>query len=213
MIRTIIGLGNPGKKYQHNRHNFGQMCLNHIAKRLKLAFKPGGGDRAFTYATTVIADRTVYLCQNTTFMNNSGLAVRQILNQFDLQTDEILVVYDDIDLPLGKIRLREKGSAGGHRGIRSIIETLATNQFARLRLGIGPQDEGVPSEDFVLTDFRPAEKELVEAVLEESYECILTILNNGIRPAMEYFNRRALHLAPKENEIQVNSIKKPIILT
>lgn len=213
MIRTIIGLGNPGKKYQHNRHNFGQMCLNHIARRLKLAFKPGGGDRAFTYATTVIADRTVYLCQNTTFMNNSGLAVRQILNQFDLQTDEILVVYDDIDLPLGKIRLREKGSAGGHRGIRSIIETLATNQFARLRLGIGPQDEGVPSEDFVLTDFRPAEKELVEAVLEESYKCILTILNNGIRPAMEYFNRRALHLVPKENEIQVNSIKKPIILT
>ncbi|MBP9004719.1 MAG: aminoacyl-tRNA hydrolase [Candidatus Marinimicrobia bacterium] len=213
MISAIIGLGNPGKKYQHNRHNFGQMCLNHIARRLKLAFKPGGGDRAFTYTTTVIADRTVYLCQNTTFMNNSGLAVRQILNQFDLQTDEILVVYDDIDLPLGKIRLREKGSAGGHRGIRSIIETLATNQFARLRLGIGPQDEGVPSEDFVLTDFRPAEKELVEAVLEESYKCILTILNNGIRPAMEYFNRRDLHLAPKKNEIQVNSIKKPIILT
>ena len=146
-------------------------------------------------------------------MNNSGLAVRQILNQFELQTDEILVVYDDIDLPLGKIRLREKGSAGGHRGLRSIIETLATNQFARLRLGIGPQDAGVPSEDFVLSDFRPAEKELVEAVLEESYECILTILENDIRPAMEYFNRRDLRLAPIEEEIQVNSIKKPIILT
>ena len=213
MIRTIIGLGNPGKKYQHNRHNFGQMCLDHIAGRFNLTFKTGRDKSAFSYATAPIADRTVYLCKNTTFMNNSGLAVRQILNQFELQTDEILVVYDDIDLPLGKIRLREKGSAGGHRGLRSIIETLATNQFARLRLGIGPQDEGVPSEDFVLTDFRLAEKELVEAVLEESYECILTILENDIRPAMEYFNRRDLRLAPIEEEIQVNSIKKPIILT
>ncbi|HPC35811.1 MAG TPA: aminoacyl-tRNA hydrolase [Candidatus Marinimicrobia bacterium] len=213
MIRAVIGLGNPGKKYQHNRHNFGHMGLDYIAERFNLTFKPGRDKSAFSFATTSIPDRTVYLCKNTTFMNNSGLAVRQILNQFNLQTDEILIVYDDIDLPLGKIRLREKGSAGGHRGMRSIIETLATNQFARLRLGIGPQDEGVPSEDFVLTDFRPAEKELVEAVLAESYECILIVLESGIRPAMEHFNRRDLRAARPQEVIQTNAINKPIILT
>ncbi|MCK9244923.1 MAG: aminoacyl-tRNA hydrolase [Candidatus Marinimicrobia bacterium] len=208
MINTILGLGNPGKQYQRNRHNFGQMLIERIVERLNLTLKPGRNRSAFTYAETNVADRTVYFCKNTTYMNESGLSAWQILMKLNHEAADLLVVYDDIDLPLGRIRLREKGSAGGHRGLRSVIEALATSEFPRLRLGIGPQDEGVPSEDFVLTDFRPMEKKLVMAVLDASYDCVMTIIEKGIRPAMEQFNRRD----PGEIDI-MTATQKPIILT
>jgi len=212
-MQTVIGLGNPGKQYQHNRHNFGHLLVDWIVERFDLTLRPGKNRSAFTYAGTKIADQAVCFCKNTTYMNNSGLAVRQILSKLNQEVGNILVVYDDIDLPLGRIRLRLQGSAGGHRGLQSIIEMLATNQFMRLRLGIGPQDEGVPSEDFVLTDFRSAEKELVQAVLEESRRCIMTIIEKGLRPAMEYYNRRDLRAARDGSEMRSAKIQKPIILT
>ncbi|MFH1213056.1 MAG: aminoacyl-tRNA hydrolase [Candidatus Neomarinimicrobiota bacterium] len=214
MIRTVVGLGNPGRQYQHNRHNFGHMLIDQAIDRLNLTLKPGKGRSAFTYAEATLADRTVFLCKNATFMNNSGLAARQMLTKLNHSAAEMLVVYDDIDLPLGKIRLREKGSAGGHRGLRSVIEMLATNEIPRLRLGIGPQDEGVPSEDYVLANFRPVEKTLVSAVLAEGFKCVMTILESGIRPAMERFNRSDLQSgkAPAE-PIRSDTITKPIILT
>jgi PTH1 family peptidyl-tRNA hydrolase len=208
MIRAVLGLGNPGRQYQRNRHNFGHLFIERTAERLQLQLKPAKGAYSFTEAR--LLDQTVVLCKNSTFMNNSGVAARQILECFGCQPAAMLVVYDDIDLPLGKIRLREKGSAGGHRGLQSVIEHLATNAVPRLRLGIGPQDEGVPSEDFVLDNFRPAEQELVNAVLDQSYECLLTILRSDLRPAMEHFNR-SHRLAATDK--QLNTVQKSIILT
>jgi len=211
MIRTVLGLGNPGRQYQNNRHNFGHMFIDRTIERLNLTIKPAKG--AYSFAEARLLDQTVILCKNATFMNNSGVAASQILTRFGHQPGEMLVIYDDIDLPLGKMRLREKGSAGGHRGLRSIVEMLKTNDIPRLRLGIGPQTEGLPSEDFVLDDFRSAEKELVAAVLDQSYECLQAILQNDIRPAMERFNRSDLRIPEGGNEYHPDTIQQSIILT
>jgi PTH1 family peptidyl-tRNA hydrolase len=211
MIRTVLGLGNPGKQYQNNRHNYGHMFIDRAIERLNLSLKTAQG--AYSYTEARLSDQTVRLCKNATFMNNSGVAARQILARFGYQPHEMLVVYDDIDLPLGKIRLREKGSAGGHRGLRSIIETLATNEIPRLRLGIGPQDEGMPAEDFVLDNFRSVEKDLVAAVLAQSFECLLFILQHDIKPAMERFNHSDLRIPAGETENRPDPLPKSIILT
>jgi PTH1 family peptidyl-tRNA hydrolase len=172
--KVIMGLGNPGKQYEKNRHSFGFMVIDQIAESNQMTFRSSGKSYLWseTNMSTNEGDIDICLCKPITYMNNSGVAARHILSWYNLMPEDLLVIYDDIDLPLGKFRLRKQGSSGGHKGIQSIINQLQNKQFPRLRLGIGPQDVGVPAEDFVLDNFRKNELKTVEKVIDKSVEVI-----------------------------------------
>ena len=135
-------------------------------------------------------------------MNSSGVAAKQILNFFDCSPLNLLVIYDDVDLPLGRIRLRKKGSDGGHKGIRSIINYLETTKFPRLRLGIGPQEKDVPSEVFVLSNFQKSELPTLNEVIDISMSSIIDFVNNDISSVMNKYNRRNLSAKQGQGEIK-----------
>jgi len=198
-VKVILGLGNPGRHYYNNRHNFGLMIIDKIADRWGMDFTSTRG--SFVYVYSQDASRSpkslnyeVYFCKPLCYMNNSGVAAKQILKFFGCSPLNLLIVYDDIDLPLGKIRFRRKGSDGGHKGIKSIINFLETIEFPRLRLGIGPQDEGVPSEEFVLSDFRKCELSTLNEVIDLSISSIIDFVNKDILFVMNKYNRINLSL-------------------
>jgi len=188
--RVIMGLGNPGTKYENNRHNFGFMVIDHIAKARRLHFRSGG--KSYLWCQDFVSldgnNTAICLSKPLTYMNKSGMAARQLLEHFSLSPEKMLVVYDDIDLPLGRIRLRKNGSPGGHNGIKSITEYLQTQDFPRLRLGIGPQGDGVPAEDFVLEDFTRAEQKIVDKVLDISVEIVMGYLSSDFDSIMNKYN-------------------------
>ena len=184
-IKIILGLGNPGVKFIHNRHNFGFIILDKIAESWGFKFSSSPG--AFTYADSQEASNlpenireSAYFCKPTYLMNNSGIASKQVIQFFNSTSSRLMVIHDDIDLPLGKIRQRKNGSAGGHKGVESIIKHIETPEFQRLRLGIGPQERDVPSEDFVLSDFRKDELPLFASVIDVSISKIIDFINSDI---------------------------------
>lgn len=191
--KIVVGLGNPGKAYRYNRHNLGAMVVESMAAERQLSFQPLS--KIYRWANLPLEREGLHgvLCIPETFMNQSGVAVRRILADFQAGIESLLIVVDDIDLPLGRLRLRPKGSAGGHRGLASIIQQIGSADFARLRLGIGPQGVNQPAEEFVLSDFRPAEQELVQQVISAAAQCILDWIIYGSKTAMNKYN--ALHLA------------------
>ena len=168
-MKLIIGLGNPSKKYESTRHNIGRMVADLLVKKLKLKFKK------HTRTETELAEgQGIIIAKPTSFMNNSGRAVARVANYFDISTKNIVVVYDDLDLPLGTIRFRKSGSSGGHNGMQSVIDNLKTDSIARIRIGIGrPTSNSVT--DYVLepftrtqlTELKPAFNEVVDLLLED----------------------------------------------
>lgn len=186
--KIVIGLGNPGKTYRYNRHNLGAMAVEALATQRRVSFQTVS--RLYRWAIFQAPEMAGHcvLCLPETFMNQSGIAVRRILTDFQADSQSLLIVVDDIDLPLGRLRLRPKGSAGGHRGLASIIEQLGTANFARLRLGIGPQGINQPAEEFVLSDFRPAERELVDQIIAVATHCILDWATTDLRTVMNKYN-------------------------
>jgi PTH1 family peptidyl-tRNA hydrolase len=185
-VSLVVGLGNIGQKYAETRHNLGFKVLNIISEQWKVRPRPGPGD--FYILDKKVTDRTVRLIWPTTYMNNSGRAVFQAVELYDVPMDEILVVYDDYNLPLGNLRFRPSGSDGGHNGMASIIFHLATENVARLRLGIGPVPDGVDPVDFVLGRFDSGEVEKAEKMLEKSAQAVLYSLNNRLEEAMTIYN-------------------------
>lgn len=184
-MKLLVGLGNPGREYAHNRHNVGFMCLDRFAKSQKLSFNLRQSHSRI--AVGKVAGEGVVLAEPRTFMNLSGGAVASVMNRYRVAAGDLLVVYDDMDLPLGTIRLREQGSAGGHKGVASIIAALGRNEFPRLRVGIGrPGGEAV---NYVLGDFSPEERKIFEEVLERVSEAIVCYLSEGFSAAMNKFNR------------------------
>lgn len=185
-----MGLGNPGTEYANNRHNFGFMVIDHIAEARRLHFRSGG--KSYLWCQDLVSlngnNTTICLSKPLTYMNKSGVAARQLLEHFSLSPEKILVIYDDIDLPLGRIRLRKSGSPGGHNGIKSITDYLQTQDFPRLRLGIGPQCDSIPAEDFVLENFTKAEQNIVDKVLDISAEIILAYLSSDFDSIMNKYN-------------------------
>lgn len=184
-MHVVFGLGNPGKRYLNTRHNIGFIFLDYIQSIYKVPFRAGKGDYYFSEIT--LFDKTVYLVKPTTYMNNSGLAVAQVVESFGLSEDSFLIVHDDFHLPFGKIRFKSKGSAGGHNGIKSIIFHLGTENFSRLKIGIGPPPAGDVI-DFVLSDFSTDEKKRLESVLKLAFNGLQTWVRQGIRQAMNDFN-------------------------
>lgn len=194
MMKLIVGLGNPGQVYAHNRHNIGFICLKHLARTqgIKLDKKQGKA----RIGRGEVAGAEAVLARPQTYMNLSGESVVLLVRKFDIKLDDLLVIHDDLDLPLGKIRISRGSSSGGHRGVSSIIYSLGSQDFSRLRVGIGrPVPVGGHSqigEDdivrYVLNDFTGEEKRVITPVIPMVSEAALCFLSEGISQAMNRYN-------------------------
>jgi PTH1 family peptidyl-tRNA hydrolase len=196
-VKLIVGLGNPGPRYAHNRHNVGYQCVERLAQKHDL---PLGKIMFKAFVTSGrIAGIKVVLARPLTFMNLSGQAVGPLLRWYRIALEDLLVVYDDLDLPLGKIRLRQQGGSAGHKGLNSIIEALGTQAFARLRVGIGRPAHGDPP-DHVLSDFAADEWIMMDAALDQAVAAVETFIASGIRVAMNSHNVPPEDAAPDVEE-------------
>jgi len=188
-LRLIVGLGNPGRDYENTRHNLGFLVVRRLAETLKLNFALSSLTNGLT-AEGAFEGEPICLLAPSTFMNNSGVAVRQVMAKKDISPDDILVICDDFHLDFGQIRLRTKGSDGGHNGLSSVIQHLKTEQFARLRLGIGQPANKGDTVDYVLEEFKKAEKCQIDAFIDEAESCCLAWLTKGAGAAMDQYNKR-----------------------
>lgn len=182
----IAGLGNPGPEYAETRHNVGFKLIDRLASALSVNLRSGKG--SFQIGKGRRGEETLLLMKPTTYMNRSGSALQQALSWYKLEPEECLVCYDDLDLPVGTIRLRAGGSAGGHNGMKDIIRMLGTDGFPRLRIGIGNDFPKGRQVDYVLSRFESGELEHVEEALEMAEEAVFFFCRNGIESAMNRYN-------------------------
>ena len=182
-MKLIVGLGNPGDNYRLTKHNFGFWIIDKLVEQRSLKYKLGKGDYIFAL------DNDCMFLKPTSFMNNSGVAIKQALNYYK-NIDDIIVIYDDIDIELGQIRFRLNGSDGGHNGVKSIIYQLNTDVFDRLKIGIATELNMRPSEEYVLKSFPKKYIDLVNEVIEYATDGINYYLNNDINSTMNNYNKR-----------------------
>ena len=198
----IAGLGNPGSEYRETRHNVGFMVLDRLAQRLpKKNFEEIHGCSSH-YLKGTYAGRALFLQKPETYMNLSGEAVAPLMRKEEIGTDGLLVIYDDMDLEVGKLRIRSRGSCGGHNGIRSIIETTGTENFARIRVGIGHRTGN--GADYVLSPFEEDEKPVMDKVLDAAADAVILILRRGLSQAMNEYNPRDYAVSEPEEENETN---------
>lgn len=198
----IVGLGNPGSEYSETRHNAGFMVLDRLAQRLpKKNFEEIHGCSSH-YLKGTYAGRPLFLQKPETFMNLSGEAVAPLMRKEEIGTDGLLVIYDDMDLEVGKLRIRGRGSCGGHNGIRSIIETTGTENFARIRVGIGHRTGN--GADYVLSSFEEDEKPVIDKVLDAAADAAILILRRGLTQAMNEYNSQDYAAAEPDEENETN---------
>jgi PTH1 family peptidyl-tRNA hydrolase len=203
-MKLIVGLGNPGARYLHTRHNIGFMIADATAERTHLRLSSGRSATAKRSTWTAWLRRqdlaefgqgtyeghAFALLKPLTFMNRSGEAVAHYVRALNLDLQDILVIFDDISLPVGTVRLRKKGGAGGHNGVQSMIDHLGTDEFPRLRFGVGSDFERGQQVDYVLSPFAPDEQETVDAAITQATDAVLTAIREGIDIAMNRYNRR-----------------------
>jgi peptidyl-tRNA hydrolase, PTH1 family len=182
----IIGLGNPGREYRENRHNAGFMVVDRICKELLIT--PGRVQSKSILATGQYAGHKIYLAKPQTYMNLSGQSVSGLLHYYKIPIERLVVAHDDLDLPFGALRIRPGGGPGGQKGVGSIIQQLGTQQFARIRVGIGRPPGQMNPADYVLQDFSNQEKEVLALVLEKAAKSALTFIESGLEAAMNQFN-------------------------
>mgnify|MGYP001324790686 CR=1 FL=1 len=191
-IKLVVGLGNPGSEYKNTRHNIGFMVLDKLAESESINFQ--ANKKLFGYTTQIIKkDKTIRLLKPVTYMNDSGRAIRSTLDWFSIETHEILVLVDDMDLPLGKLRLRSQGGSGGHNGLKSIIQHLGTQEFSRLRIGIGPptfiqEQRKSKTSSHVLGTFSSQEKIKVKDIIYEVKEGLELLHDFGWEKASNQIN-------------------------
>jgi PTH1 family peptidyl-tRNA hydrolase len=182
----IAGLGNPGRQFERNRHNVGFMLLNRLSGRLGESFGHVQS-KALIGKTTYLGERVI-LIKPQTYMNNSGSAVSSLLHFYKVPLENLLVAYDDVDLPLGTLRLRPTGGSAGQKGMQSIIERLGTEEFPRLRIGTGRPPGRMEAADYVLQDFPTDESDLLADTLDRAVEAVLTFIQYGLERAMNSYN-------------------------
>lgn len=187
-MKVIVGLGNPGKDYQKTRHNVGFMVIDEIIKKLNLSTKKIKFNSVYT--ETIVNSEKVLLVKPQTFMNNSGVAVRDIINFFKVEPEDLIVIYDDIDIGFSDVRIRKKGSSGSHNGMKSIIYQIQSDDFPRIRIGVGKKHEEEDLANFVLTNFSKDEFEDIEIAIKYAAEGALSIVDKGIDFAMNNYNRK-----------------------
>jgi peptidyl-tRNA hydrolase, PTH1 family len=187
-MRLIVGLGNPGAEYEWTRHNLGFMLIDKLAAQAGATVKRKEC-RSLVGSATIENER-LWLVKPQTFMNLSGEAVTCLATKEEIEdlSKSLIVISDDLALPFGTIRLRERGSAGGHNGLKSIIGATGTNEFMRLRIGIQPEHPVNDAKAFVLDEFRKAQRDEVENILDKAAEAVHSVLRDGIKRAMSLFN-------------------------
>jgi peptidyl-tRNA hydrolase, PTH1 family len=187
-MKLIVGLGNPGEDYARSRHNVGWVVADAFARKFRIDV--GRHEKDAMTGEGRVAGGTVKVAKPLTYMNLSGDAVRLLVNGYLDSSDDLMVVYDDIDLPLGKLRIRPSGSAGTHNGMRSIVAALATERFPRLRFGVrGASYSDIRLRDYVLDDFHDEEMPLVERSVERAVEALFLFARGDLRRAMNDFNK------------------------
>lgn len=185
---AVVGLGNPGKEYAETRHNAGSRLVKSVAREWGLELR-GKRYRARTAESERGGDR-VLLVLPQTFMNLSGLSVRELVRDRRIEPRNIIIVYDDLDVPLGAIRVRAQGTAGTHNGMRSVVQEAGATAFPRVRIGIGPLPPGADAADYVLSPFSRAEKEILAGALDAARDALFMILDGDIKGAMNSFNAK-----------------------
>ena len=183
----ILGLGNPGRHYRGNRHNAGYMLIDHLLGSYRASLS-----RSVSEALVAVIDNddsTVVLAKPQTYVNESGRAVASLVRTFGVELSNVMIVFDELDLDLGVIRMRPAGGSSGHRGMRSIINHLETQDFPRLRIGIGRPPGRRPAADHVLSNFSKSEQEILSGVLERAVVCVQEYVGEGIQTAMTACNR------------------------
>lgn len=188
-VKLIVGLGNPGIEYQFTPHNLGFLTVDRLAEQLGAQV-----DNRHCRAVTGrgrIGDQEVVLAKPETFMNLSGLSVRELATEYEIQPEsDLIVIYDELDLPFGSLRVRQRGSAAGHNGMKSVIGAMDTQEITRIRLGIGPDTPIRDGKSYVLRQLKKSELKLVDELLDNAAEAARVIVTEGVNVAMNRFNRR-----------------------
>jgi PTH1 family peptidyl-tRNA hydrolase len=188
-VKLIVGLGNPGIQYQFTPHNMGFLAIDRIAEQCGVEVR-NRQCRALT-ARAVIGTESVLLAKPETFMNLSGIAVRELVEEHQASPEaDLIVLYDELDLPLGTLRVRERGSSAGHNGIQSVIGALNTQEILRVRLGVAPERTVTDGIQYVLTPFRKPQLKIVDEVLDQAAAAVTAILTEGAAAAMNRYNRK-----------------------
>ena len=197
-MKLIVGLGNPGAEYERSRHNVGWMVVDAFARKFRIAISKH--EKEAMTGEGRVAGGSVKIAKPLTFMNLSGDAVKLLVNAYLDSTDDLLVVYDDIDLPLARLRIRPSGSAGTHNGMRSIVASLATERFPRLRFGVrGAEYPDGRLRDYVLDDFIAEEAPLVSRGIERAVDALVLFARDDLRRAMNEFNRDTIESSEKDD--------------
>ncbi|MBA3019039.1 MAG: aminoacyl-tRNA hydrolase [Proteobacteria bacterium] len=186
----LVGLGNPGDAYVTTRHNAGFMVLNKVAESFSIPVEKKKFDALL--GRGLIKDSEVILAKPMAFMNLSGIPVQKILNYFKIPFEDMLVIHDDIDLAFGRLQIKENGGHGGHKGLKSIIETVGSNNFVRLRIGIGRSEDYVDIANYVLDQFNTNEKNVLDRMIEKARDAVVATICKGTKKAMNIFNDKRL---------------------
>ena len=196
-MKLIVGLGNPGREYRETRHNVGFMVVEEIARRYALSWGQAPAQVPDAFIAKRFGTEPVLLAKPLTYMNLSGDAVAALMRYFDVPTTDVLIVVDEADLPFGKLRARARGSAGGHNGLKSIIERLGTTEFSRLRLGVGRGDDQRKLSDHVLSIFERGQRAELESFITRAADAAEMFVAEGIGKVMNTYNPEA---APSETD-------------
>ncbi len=184
----IFGLGNPGLKYEATRHNVGFRTIDLLSQKLGVKLSLSAQDAVFGQGS--LDSKTLYLAKPMTYMNLSGRAARMLMSKFSLDPADLLVIHDDLDLPLGDVRVKLGGSSAGHNGLKSIIETLGSQDFGRVRIGINRPPGRMDAADYVLEDFAKSELVPIEIALSEAAQAVIKVVEEGYEAAMNLFNSK-----------------------
>ena len=205
-MNLIVGLGNPGTKYIETRHNIGFKVLDEIARRKKVKFKT-----KFLYFTKQskinLSKNKILLIKPQLFMNKSGEVIKKVIKKNKIDISKLVIIYDDVDLDFGVVRVREKGSSGTHNGMKSIIDSLESINFKRIRIGVGPRPKGKFLNDYVLGNFTKDEYLKLEKVVERAADVVESLFSSGIEKTMSLFNNLEINEFDQEESRWVNYMK------